>query len=160
MSGMPGGDEGRNSAGTRAQLGGVGPQARPLPPGGAPVGEEGGGAGPRGPEPLPRRLAVDLQMDERLPDSGGHPPTPGTGPDAQQVAVGVAADGDDGVDDEVEAAALADELHRQRVEEERHVVDDDLDDGVGRRPAVVVEGGGVDPDAGGAGRAAFGQVEM
>ena len=102
-------------------------------------------------EPLPGRLAVDLDVEEGLG---------GAGADGGEVPVVVAADGDDGVDDEVQPAALPDQLHRHGVEQERHVVDDDLDDRVGRRPAVVVEGRRVDPGLGRAGRPALGQVEV
>ena len=40
------------------------------------------------------------------------------------------------------------ELHRHRVDEERHVVGDDLDDGVRRLPAVLLELRVVDADLG------------
>ena len=84
----------------------------------------------------------------------------GTGADGGEMPVVVAGDGHDRVDHEVQAAALADEFHGDGVEEEGHVVDDDLDHRMGRRPAVVVEVGGVDPDAGGARRAPLSQVEV
>ena len=45
------------------------------------------------------------------------------------------------VDHEVDVAVLAGQLHRQRVDEERHVVGDHLDHGVpAGRPAVLGDG--------------------
>ena len=98
------------------------------------------------------RLAVDLDVDERLPD-----PVAVAQPGEVVVLPG---HGDDGVDDEVEPAALAGELHAHRVDQEGHVVGDDLDDRVGRRPAMVVEGRCVDPYPGGARLPLLGQVEV
>jgi hypothetical protein len=42
------------------------------------------------------------------------------------------------VDDDVQAQPVAPKLHRQRVDEERHVVRDHLDDGVLAGEAVLV----------------------
>src|SRR5204863_297989 len=64
----------------------------------------------------------------------------------RQVVLRVAEDADDRVDDQVDAVATAVELHSHRVDEERHVVGDDLDGGVGRAPAVLVELRVVDAD--------------
>lgn len=50
------------------------------------------------------------------------------------------------VDHRVDAAALPGQLVGHRIDQERHVVRDDLDDGVGVRPAVLVDRGGVHPD--------------
>jgi hypothetical protein len=50
------------------------------------------------------------------------------------------------VDDDVDAAVLPRELGVDRVDQERRVVGDDLDDGVARRPPVLVDRRGVDPD--------------
>jgi hypothetical protein len=53
------------------------------------------------------------------------------------------------VDDRVHAALLAGQLHGEGVDEERHVVDDDLDHGVPvGRPAVLAQGGRERPHLG------------
>ena len=113
----------------------LGPHGRPVLHRRPDILEDGEEIGAEFLHPLAGRLAVDLDVDERLA-------------------------GDDRVHHEVQPAALADQRHRDRVEQERHVVDDDLDDGVRGGPTVVVEGGRVDPDLGGAGRAVLGQVEV
>ena len=56
------------------------------------------------------------------------------------------------VHDEVHGAFLAGELGRDGVDEERHVVGDDLDHAVPAGPAVLLHGGGEHVDVGGAGR--------
>ena len=56
---------------------------------------------------------------------------------ADQRTLVVALDGDDRMDDEVQRQAMPVDLHRHRVDEERHVVVDDLDDRVRRLPAVA-----------------------
>src|SRR5690242_1043026 len=50
------------------------------------------------------------------------------------------------MDDEMERQAVAVDLHRHRIDQERHVVVDDLDDRMGRLPAVLFEAGIEDPD--------------
>ncbi len=76
---------------------------------------------------------VDLDADERF-----GPAAPGAfGHEADQRPGRVALDGDDRVDDQVLRQAVAVHLHRHRVDQERHVVVADLDDGVRRLPAVL-----------------------
>ena len=68
--------------------------------------------------------------------------------DVEELPRFVAADADDRVDDEVDAASQPVELHAHRVDEERHVVVDDLDDRVPGGPAVLLELRRVDADLG------------
>ncbi len=86
----------------------------------------------------PRRIdrPIDLDMDEGLELSRGtvH------GGEPSQRAVGGTEHSDDRMDDEVQRQAVAIELHRRRIDEERHVVVDDLDDRVPGLPAVLAEG--------------------
>ena len=63
-----------------------------------------------------------------------------------QLAGFVAADAGDRVDDEMHGHAVAAELRRDRIDEERHVVIDDLDGAVQRVPAICLEGGGEGAD--------------
>jgi hypothetical protein len=53
----------------------------------------------------------------------------------------VALHGDDRMDDEMQRQTVPIDLHRHRVDEERHVVVDDLDDRVRRLPAVAPPAG-------------------
>ena len=65
------------------------------------------------------------------------------------------------VDHDVHAAALAGELHRHRVDEERHVVGDDLDHGVPvSRPAVLADRRREHPHVGGALGSVRGEVVL
>jgi len=64
------------------------------------------------------------------------------------------------MDHEVDIEALAREGHRDRVDDERHVVGDDLDHRVRRVPAVLVALGVVDADLGLAGSAPAGEAPM
>ena len=66
--------------------------------------------------------------------------------------LGVARHLDHGVDDEMDGEIVAAELRRHGIDEERHVVIDDLDDGMGAVPAMLVDAGIVDPDLGLAGQ--------
>ena len=75
-------------------------------------------------------LAVDLDVDQRLR-------RPVLGADLEQPSFLVAADAHDRPDHEVDRAPVPRHLHRDRVDEEGHVVDDRLDDGVRRVPAVL-----------------------
>ena len=77
-------------------------------------------------------LAVDLDVDQRLGQ-------PVLGPDLEQPALLVAPDAHDRPDHEVDGAPAPRHLHRDRVDEEGHVVDDRLDDGVRRLPAVLLD---------------------
>ena len=97
--------------------------------------------------------AVDLDVHPGLADEAGlglqrpvrhrrHP---------LQRSRDVALDVEERVDHDVHVAQLSGELHGQRVDEERHVVDDHLDDRVpARGPAVLAEGRGEDPHLRGA----------
>ena len=80
-------------------------------------------------------LPVDLDEEERLerPARFG---AVGRGTDAEHPAGGVAFDAHDRVHDEMEAEIVPFQFHRDRVDEEGHVVVHDLDDGVARVPAV------------------------
>ena len=75
------------------------------------------------------------------------------GQDLDQLAGDVAADDDLRVDDDMDAAALPGQLVGDRVDQEGHVVGDDLDDRVAAGPAVLLDGGRVHPDVRGALRA-------
>ena len=88
-------------------------------------------------ERLGTGLAVDLDMDQRLglPILGGH---------LEQPALLVPAEAHDRPDHEVDRAPHARHLHRDRVDEEGHVVDDGLDHGVVRLPPVFVKARRVD----------------
>ncbi len=103
-------------------------------------------------------LAVDLDVHPRLDGRVGRPLgagglAAGAGVDVedlQQLAGDVAADDQLGVDDDVDRAVLAGQLVGHRVDQERHVVGDDLDHGVAAGPAVLLDRGGVHPHLGGA----------
>ncbi len=77
--------------------------------------------------------AIDLGVNEGLAVSIGCT----VGRDARQRPVLVALHREDRMDDEVHRQAVPIDLHRHRVDEERHVVVDDLDDRVRRLPAVA-----------------------
>ncbi len=62
-------------------------------------------------------------------------------PDVEQLAVVVAPHAELGVDHEVHRPALEVELGGDRVDEEAHVVGDDLDDGVPGRPPLPLDRG-------------------
>ena len=109
-------------------------------------------------------LAVD---DEQHPGLGELPDRAGAelGGDVAvldllQPADGVADDDELRVDDEVDVDALADEGAGDRVDEERHVVGDDLDDGAGARPAVGVGARVEHAHVGGAGHPGAPQLEL
>ena len=76
-------------------------------------------------------LAVDLEVHERL--------TGGVFIQVGELSLAVAAHGDDRMDDKVDAEAVASELHAHGVHEEGHVVSDDVDDGVRRVVAILIE---------------------
>ncbi len=82
------------------------------------------------------------------------------GQDLDQLAGDIAPYGDLRVDHDMDAAALAGQFVGDRVDQEGHVVGDHLDDGVAAGPAVLFDGRGVDPDAGGALRAVLRQPEV
>ncbi len=103
-------------------------------------------------------LAVDLDVHPGLDHgvrgplgAGGLRAVAGVGvEDLQQLAGEVAAHRELRVHDEVDGAVQAGQLVGDRVDQERHVVGDDLDHGVAARPAVLLDGRGVHPDLGGA----------
>ena len=85
----------------------------------------------------PRRLdnAVDLDANERFVSGvlgvvGGQ---------IDKRAVGAALDGDDRMHDQVQRQPVPVDLHRHRIDQERHVVIDDLDDRVRRLPAMFLD---------------------
>ena len=85
---------------------------------------------------------VDLDVHPRLADGvvDGLAGAVGHGQDLLQLAGDVAVHVEAGVDDQVHVALLARELHREGVDQERHVVDDDLHDRVTPgRPAVLAQ---------------------
>ncbi len=99
-------------------------------------------------------LAVDLHMDpgldvrvvRQVADVLREVAADGVGEDLDQFAGHVPADHELRVDHDVDAAALTGQLIGDGVDEEGHVVRDDLDDGVGAGPAVLLDGRGVHPD--------------
>ncbi len=80
---------------------------------------------------------VELDVDQRLV-------APIVRSDLEQPAAVVAAQPHDRAHDEVDRPPVPAHLHRDRVDEERHVVVHDLDDGVRRLPAVLLQGRRVD----------------
>ncbi len=103
-------------------------------------------------------LAHDLRVDEGLEPAVGRVRV--VREHVEELPVPVPPDARHRVDDQVHAAPEPVELHAHRVDEEGHVVVDDLDDGVRRLPAVLLELRGVDVDLGRARRALRGQVEV
>ena len=101
-------------------------------------------------------LAVDLDMHHRF----GPRPLAGLGRDAQKVAVEVAPHRQHGMGQQVDGDLAAIELVGDRIDQERHVVVDDLHDGVAAFEAVVGGGGIEHPDLGDAGQAAAGEGEQ
>ena len=83
------------------------------------------------------RHAVDLDMDERFARRA----IGVAGSKTFQHAARIADDRDDGVHDQVQPEAMAVDLHRHRIDQERHVVVDDLDHRVRRLPAMLGDGG-------------------
>ena len=96
-------------------------------------------------QPALVRLACHLGVDHRLARDAVVPRLAGR-EDLDELPVRVAPHGEDGMDDQVNAAAAPVQLHAHRVDEERHVVGDDLDDRVGGLPAVLLEARVVDAD--------------
>ena len=92
-------------------------------------------------------VAVDLEVHPRLAHltelAGGRRAAVGRAgvDDCLQLARGVAPHQHRRVDDEVDGAAHPQQLGRDRVDQEGHVVGDDLDDGVAAGPAVLLESG-------------------
>ena len=105
---------------------------RPVLDRGAHVPEHAAEAGAQPLELLRAGLPVDLDVDQRLG-------LPVLGADLEQPALLVPANAHDRPDHEVDRAPVPRHLHRDRVDEEGHVVDDGLDDGVRRLPAVLLD---------------------
>jgi hypothetical protein len=92
------------------------------------------------------RLLVDLDMHEALARQLGG--IRAFGGEVLGLALGVALDAVDRVDDQMDGQPLARQLHGHAVDQEGHVVVDDLDHRVGRVPAMLLEAGIVDADLG------------
>ena len=103
-------------------------------------------------------LAIGLGVDDRLHD--GALARVVEGEDRVDATVVPPAEAHHGVDDQVARVPAAVQHHPHRVDQERHVVGDDLDDGMGRLPAVLLDLRVVDPDLRGARRAPPGEVEV
>ena len=105
------------------------------------------------------RLAVGLDMDERL---DGSPLFVRVlhGEDRVDAALLPPADAHDRVDDEMARIAAAVQDHAHGIDEERHVVGDDLDDGMGGLPAVLLNLGVVNANLRLARCAPAGEIEM
>jgi hypothetical protein len=102
-------------------------------------------------------LAVDLDVDPRLDQHlAGHVLLAA----AEHPARHVAAHPHLGVDHQVHAEVVPVELHRDRVDQERHVVGDHLDHRVAGVPAVLVQRRGVGPDHGPALGAELGELSL
>jgi hypothetical protein len=86
----------------------------------------------------PVRLPVDLHVDPGL-DNGVVVVASRAAADLDELPGEAAADHHLRVNDEVDGAILARQLHRHGVDEEGHVVDDHLDDGVPGGPSVMVD---------------------
>ncbi len=97
-----------------------------------------------------RRLAVDLQVHQRLRLAAADP---------LQPAALVTRDAQDRVPEHVHADAEFGQRHGDRVDQERHVVVGHLQDGVRRFPAVRLAGGVEQPHQAGAGLAAADEVQ-
>ena len=108
-----------------------------------------------GPVGLTVDLDVDPGLDVRVVRQvlGGGP----LGQHVDELAGQVAPYDELRVDHDVDAAPLPGQLVGHRVDEERHVVRHDLDDGVAAGPAVLLDGGGVHAHVGRALRAVLGQ---
>ncbi len=75
----------------------------------------------------------------------------------QKMTLVVTFHADDGMDDEMDRVALAVKVGSHGVHEERHIVVDYLDDGVGGPPPLLVHPGIDDPDFRGSRLALFGK---
>ena len=104
-------------------------------------------------------LAGGLDMDERL-DAASLAVCVLHGKDRADAPLLPSLHAHHRVDDEVARMAAAVQHHAHGIDQERHVVGYDLDDGVGGLPAVLLDLGVVDADLGLAGSAPAGEVEM
>src|SRR5690606_25977752 len=103
------------------------------------------------------RLCSDAQVHHRLDVYAGCRAWLGRA-HIDQLSLIVAPNGEDGVHDELNVDVLARQLGRHGVDQERHIVVDDLDDGVRGVPAVFVEAWTVDAELELAGAAHEGKV--
>ncbi len=94
-------------------------------------------------QPLRIALPVDLDMHERFGALGA---IGGGCGDRLDLALGIAPDRHDRVDRQMDHQAQPVERHADRIDQERHVVIDDLDHTVGRLPAMLLDMRVVDPD--------------
>ena len=103
-------------------------------------------------------LAIGLDADHRLDDGSLAGFVDGT--DRNDAAVFPAMEPHHGVDHEMARVPAPVQDHAHRVDQEGHVVGDDLDDGMGRLPAVLLDPRVVDPDLRRARRTPPGEVEV
>ena len=103
-------------------------------------------------------LAIGFDVDDRLDD--GPFARVLDGQERVDAPVFLPVEAHHGVDDEVARIPAAVQDHPHRVDQERHVVGDNLDDGVGRLPAVLLDPGVVDPDLRAARRTPPSEIEM
>ena len=104
-----------------------------------------------------RGTPVDFDVDHRLVDTL----TVGTAiRQGQQHAIVAPPDFHDRVDDEVQGQPLAVHFHGDRVDQEGHVVVDDLDDRMRRLPAVLFGPRVVHPQAGRTGTIAARKMQL
>ena len=87
-------------------------------------------------EDVGTRFPIDLEMRPRFEQRVRAVVTVVAGRAAAQFTGGRAQDPHDGMDDEMDAEVVAIERHRARVDQERHVVGDDVDGGVPARRRV------------------------
>lgn len=120
----------------RDRLAQVGAHLAPVFNPGTNVGEDLLDSGANRFQGFRRRLGVDFEMHERLDDGAGvargH---------LDSSAGAVAAHVDGWVDDEVGGELVALDLGAHRIDQKRHIVVDDIDDRVRRRPAVFGDAG-------------------
>ena len=132
----------------------------PVLDGVADVAEDGAQRGGDRLAVLRRGHAVDLEVHPRLGDDAELVLGRRVGVDLLQGADGVPADDELRVHDEVDGAAERVERGGDRVDEERHVVGDDLDDGVPAGPALRLDGRVRHVDVGGADGTPAGEVAL
>jgi hypothetical protein len=99
--------------------------------------------------------AVHLEVDERLVEV-----VAGSVPSWADEQVSVAPHREHRMEESADLESGVLDRHQHRGDDERCVIGDEVDDGERRVPAVVLDGGGVDPDQGVAGLAVPGKLEM
>ena len=100
--------------------------------------------------------AVDLGMNEGFKRQGAV----GATVDVNGLARSVAADSQHRMHQQVQGQVVTRQQHGQRVDQERHVVVDDLDDGMGGVPAMTFEIRVVQPHFGNTGLAHTAEIQM